>query len=111
MPASGSSMKTMGKAQRITFADQEYRTLSAPPLPESRGIPSYGDDVLREFVRLSVNTGVDVFRVFDALNDLRSMETLIRAVNEQNGRVHCTIAHTVSSVHSISGVDRRGLPA
>jgi pyruvate carboxylase subunit B len=67
------------------------------------GYRHYGDDVLREFVRLSVKNGIDVFRVFDALNDLRNMETAIRAVKEQKAHVQGTIAYTISPVHSIAG--------
>jgi pyruvate carboxylase subunit B len=67
------------------------------------GYRHYGDDVLREFVRLSVKNGIDVFRVFDALNDLRNMETAIRAVKDQKAHVQGTIAYTISPVHSIAG--------
>jgi pyruvate carboxylase subunit B len=67
------------------------------------GYRHYGDDVLREFVRLSVKNGIDVFRVFDALNDLRNMETAIRAVKEQKAHVQGTIAYTISPVHSVAG--------
>ncbi len=46
------------------------------------GYRHYSDDVVREFVRLAAKEGIDVFRIFDALNDLRNLETAIRAVKE-----------------------------
>jgi pyruvate carboxylase subunit B len=67
------------------------------------GYRHYADDVLREFVRLSVKNGIDVFRVFDALNDLRNMEMAIKVVQEFGAHVQGTIAYTTSPVHTISG--------
>lgn len=64
------------------------------------GYRHYADDVLREFIRLSVNNGIDVFRVFDALNDLRNMEPAIRAVREYKAHVQGTICYTTSPVHN-----------
>lgn len=67
------------------------------------GYRHYADDVLREFIRLAVKNGVDVFRIFDALNDLRNMEPAMRAVKEFGGHVQGTISYTTSPVHSIEG--------
>jgi pyruvate carboxylase subunit B len=67
------------------------------------GYRHYADDVLREFVRLSVKNGIDVFRVFDALNDLRNMEMAIKVVQEFGAHVQGTIAYTTSPVHTIGG--------
>lgn len=67
------------------------------------GYRHYADDVLREFVRLSVKNGIDVFRIFDALNDLRNMEMAIKVVQEYGAHVQGTIAYTTSPVHTISG--------
>ncbi|MCJ7605715.1 MAG: sodium-extruding oxaloacetate decarboxylase subunit alpha [Dehalococcoidales bacterium] len=60
----------------------------------------YADDVLDEFIRLSVKNGVDVFRIFDALNDLRNMEPAIKAVKKYGGHVQGTISYTTSPVHT-----------
>jgi pyruvate carboxylase subunit B len=65
------------------------------------GYRHYGDDVLREFIRLSVKNGINVFRIFDALNDIRNMETAIKAVRENRAHVQGTICYTTSPVHSI----------
>ena len=65
------------------------------------GYRNYPDDVVREFVRLAKRAGIDVFRIFDALNDSRNMETAIEAVREQKGFVEATISYTISPVHDI----------
>ena len=67
------------------------------------GYRHYGDDVLREFIRLSVKNGINVFRIFDALNDVRNMETAIKAVRENRAHVQGTICYTTSPVHTING--------
>ncbi len=46
------------------------------------GYRHYPDDVVREFIRLSVKNGIDIFRIFDALNDIRNMEFSIKVVKE-----------------------------
>jgi pyruvate carboxylase subunit B len=60
----------------------------------------YADDVLEEFIRLAVKNGVDVFRIFDALNDLRNMEPAIRFVKKYGGHVQGAISYTTSPVHT-----------
>ncbi|MFC2058348.1 sodium-extruding oxaloacetate decarboxylase subunit alpha [Chloroflexota bacterium] len=64
------------------------------------GYRHYADDVLREFIRLSVKNGIDVFRIFDALNDLRNMELAIKVVKEHGAHVQGTICYTTSPVHT-----------
>lgn len=61
----------------------------------------YPDDVLREFIRLSVKNGIDVFRVFDALNDVRNMELAIKVAKDYKAHVQGSIAYTTSPVHTI----------
>ena len=65
------------------------------------GYRHYADDVVREFVRLSVKNGIDIFRVFDALNDIRNMEASIKAVKEFGGHVQGVICYTTSPVHTL----------
>jgi pyruvate carboxylase subunit B len=64
------------------------------------GYRHYPDDVLEEFVRLSVKNGIDVFRIFDALNDLRNMEPAIKSVKKHGAHVQGTICYTTSPVHN-----------
>jgi len=65
------------------------------------GYRNYADDVLQEFVRLSAQAGIDVFRVFDALNDPRNMAAAIAAVRESGKWVEGTISYTKSPVHNV----------
>ncbi len=65
------------------------------------GYRNYADDVVEEFVRLAANAGINVFRIFDALNDPRNLETAIKAVRENGQWVEGTISYTKSPVHSI----------
>ena len=65
------------------------------------GYRHYADDVVEEFVRLAIKNGVSIFRIFDALNDLRNMTTAIRAVKKGKAHVQGAICYTVSPVHTI----------
>lgn len=65
------------------------------------GYRHYADDVLKEFIRLAVKNGIDVFRVFDALNDLRNMEPAIKIAKEHGAHVQGTMCYTTSPVHTI----------
>ncbi|MBP9722690.1 MAG: pyruvate carboxylase subunit B, partial [Gammaproteobacteria bacterium] len=61
----------------------------------------YADDVVEKFIKSAVKNGVDVFRIFDALNDIRNLETAIKAVKKNNKHAQGTIAYTTSPVHNI----------
>ncbi len=65
------------------------------------GYRHYSDDVVRAFVQKSADNGVDVFRVFDAMNDLRNMEVSIAAVKAAGKHAEGAISYTVSPVHDI----------
>ncbi|MCK5881934.1 MAG: sodium-extruding oxaloacetate decarboxylase subunit alpha, partial [Sinobacterium sp.] len=65
------------------------------------GYRHYGDDVVRKFVERAAVNGIDVFRVFDAMNDPRNLETAIKAVKENQKHAQGTISYTVSPVHTI----------
>ena len=66
------------------------------------GYRHYADDVVRKFVERSAINGVDVFRVFDAMNDTRNLETAIKAVLENDRHAQGTIAYTLSPVHDLN---------
>jgi len=63
------------------------------------GYRHYGDDVVEAFVAKAAENGMDVFRVFDALNDVRNLETSIKAVKKAGKHAQGTICYTVSPVH------------
>jgi pyruvate carboxylase subunit B len=65
------------------------------------GYRHYADDVLEKFVERSAANGIDVFRIFDALNDVRNMEPAMREVKRTGKHLEASICYTVSPVHSI----------
>ena len=65
------------------------------------GYRHYADDVLEQFIVKSAEHGIDVFRIFDALNDIRNLQSAIRVVRQCNKHVQATICYTVSPVHSL----------
>ena len=66
------------------------------------GYRHYADDVVKKFVERAAINGVDVFRVFDAMNDTRNLETAIKAVLENDRHAQGTISYTSSPVHDLS---------
>lgn len=67
------------------------------------GYKHYPDDIVEKFVELSVKNGIDIFRIFDALNDIRNMEWAIKCVKKYGGHVQASFSYTISPVHSIDG--------
>ena len=65
------------------------------------GYRHYADDLVEKFVERCAVNGVDVFRIFDALNDMRNLETAIKATLEVDKHAQGTISYTVSPVHTI----------
>ena len=64
------------------------------------GYRHYADDVVEYFVQKSIANGIDVIRIFDALNDARNLETAIRATIKEGGHVQAAISYTTSPVHT-----------
>ncbi len=65
------------------------------------GYRHYADDVVEKFVERAAINGIDVFRVFDAMNDMRNLETALRAVKQVGKHAQGTISYTVSPVHTL----------
>jgi oxaloacetate decarboxylase alpha subunit len=65
------------------------------------GYRHYADDLVRKFVERCAVNGVDVFRIFDAMNDMRNLETAIKATLEVGKHAQGTISYTVSDVHTV----------
>ena len=65
------------------------------------GYRHYADDVLERFIERSASNGIDVFRIFDALNDIRNVERAMREVKACGKHVEAAISYTVSPVHSV----------
>lgn len=66
------------------------------------GYRHYSDDVVRAFVNKAAENGMDVFRIFDALNDMRNLKTAIQAVKECGKHAQGTICYTTSPVHNVN---------
>lgn len=64
------------------------------------GYKHYGDDVVKYFVQKSVANGIDIIRIFDALNDTRNLKTAIDATKKEGGHVQAAISYTISPVHT-----------
>ena len=65
------------------------------------GYRHYADDVVRRFVERARENGVDVFRIFDAMNDVRNLKTAIKAAKDVDGHAQGTMSYTVSPVHTL----------
>ncbi|MXY06147.1 MAG: pyruvate carboxylase subunit B, partial [Gammaproteobacteria bacterium] len=72
------------------------------------GYRHYADDVVDRFVERAAANGVDVFRIFDAMNDMRNLERAIAAVRKVDRHAQGTIAYTLSPVHTIALWVERG---
>ncbi len=64
------------------------------------GYRHYADDVVEYFVQKSIANGIDIIRIFDALNDARNLETAIKAAIREGGHVQAAISYTTSPLHT-----------
>ncbi len=65
------------------------------------GYRHYPDDIVEKFVFKAAEAGIEIFRIFDALNDLRNMETAIKAVKKAGAHAQGAVVYTISPVHTI----------
>ncbi|OYT58091.1 oxaloacetate decarboxylase [Euryarchaeota archaeon ex4484_178] len=65
------------------------------------GYRHYPDDIVEKFVFKAKEAGIDIFRIFDALNDIRNMETAIRAVKKAGGHAQGAVVYTISPIHTL----------
>lgn len=66
------------------------------------GYRHYSDDVVRKFVSLSIQNGIDILRIFDALNDLRNIEVAVNETIKCGGHAQGTIVYTLSPIHDLN---------
>ena len=66
------------------------------------GYRHYADDVVEKFVEKSIKNGIDVIRIFDALNDIRNLECAVRATKKYGGECQIALSYTTSPVHTVS---------
>jgi len=65
------------------------------------GYRHYADDVVEKFIERAHTNGVDVFRIFDAMNDIRNLQTAVKATIKQGAHAQGTLSYTVSPVHNL----------
>ncbi len=65
------------------------------------GYKAYPDDIVEMFVRKTIENGIDILRIFDALNDVRNIETSVKAAKKEKGHAQLCISYTLSDVHTM----------
>lgn len=65
------------------------------------GYRHYADDVVEKFIQKSIENGIDILRIFDALNDYRNLETTIKSIKKYGGHCQAAIAYTTSEIHTV----------
>ncbi|WFA08131.1 oxaloacetate decarboxylase subunit alpha [Tissierella sp. Yu-01] len=64
------------------------------------GYKHYPDDVVESFIQKAIKNGIDIIRVFDALNDLRNLKTAVKAIKKNGGHAQMCICYTISEIHT-----------
>ena len=64
------------------------------------GYKHYADDVVDAFCAKSIENGIDIIRIFDALNDVRNLEQAIKSTKKYGGQVEATLSYTISPIHN-----------
>lgn len=65
------------------------------------GYKHYPDDVVREFVKKSVSNGIDIIRIFDAINDIRNIRSALEATIKEGAHAQATVVYTISPAHNV----------
>jgi len=91
--------------ERLKFIRKHIRKTKLQMLLRGQslvGYAHYSDDVVEKFVQKAAENGIDIFRVFDALNDIRNLETCMRAAKKTGQHVQACLVYTTSPVHSLN---------
>ena len=65
------------------------------------GYSPYSDDVVEYFVQKSIANGIDIIRIFDCLNDIRNLETAVKAANKENGHAQVALSYTLGDAYTM----------
>jgi len=90
--------------ERLRFIKQHIHKTKLQMLLRGQslvGYAHYPDDVVEKFVEKAAENGIDIFRVFDALNDIRNLETCMRAAKKTGKHVQACLVYTTSPVHTL----------
>ena len=72
------------------------------------GYKHYPDDIVRLFIQKSIENGIEVIRLFDALNDLRNIEVSVDEIRKRGGEAQCAISYTTSPIHTLEAYAKLG---
>ncbi len=65
------------------------------------GYKPYSDDVVEYFVQKSISNGIDIIRIFDCLNDMRNLETCVKATKKENGHAQIALSYTLGDAYTL----------
>lgn len=65
------------------------------------GYNHYADDVVEYFVQKSISNGIDIIRIFDCLNDIRNLETAVKAANKEKGHAQVALSYTLGDAYTM----------
>ena len=65
------------------------------------GYRPYGDDVVEYFVQKSIANGIDIIRIFDCMNDLRNLQTAVKAANKEKGHAQVALSYTIGDAYTL----------
>ena len=65
------------------------------------GYRPYADDVVEYFVQKSIANGIDIIRIFDCLNDLRNLQTAVKAANKEKGHAQVALSYTLGDAYTL----------
>lgn len=89
---------------RLRFIKSNLRNTKTQMLLRGQnllGYKNYPDDVVEKFIELSISNGIDIIRIFDALNDIRNLETSISATKKYGAEAQVAISYTTSEIHTV----------
>ena len=64
-------------------------------------IVRYADDVVEYFVQKSIANGIDIIRIFDCLNDMRNLQTAVKAANKEKGHAQVALSYTLGDAYTL----------
>lgn len=91
----------MERARRLKAAMPNVKSMMLIRGQNLVAYSNFPDDVVNKFVHVAARNGIDVFRIFDALDDMRNHEAVIRAVKEAGKIAEGAVCYTISPVHTI----------
>ena len=90
------------RLRKVKRRIQEHQAADAVPWPEHSGISTImRDDVVEYFVQKSIANGIDIIRIFDCLNDIRNLQTAVKAANKEKGHAQVALSYTLGDAYTL----------